>query len=666
MGDNKFERIIENFKDIFTDIPMESKERLFVANIKMLVEDPIDYNSLNNYFSVSSNIIQLIIREKLINPNVILSALIEYTSNYAGLFLIGMVIRKGANPNVYIIHPPYGNLHVLCALSLRNKGLTDPYFRYIVMLMRELNSNINYPALNFRKYDTSDLDINYVEKVAEEAEGGEELKMSVKQFIREQGKLPDEDYIEFLDSISDDELMQFTVALDSTELFNHVAEQEFFKEIFDTGERSTTAVLKLFIDISTASALTIANEITDKIIPKVDSETINTQRIPIYAAVSSGDVELFNLLAQKGSSIKYISITQLIAEYKKWKRMKLKIYKNNFWMLLDAVNVGADIDIYQFDLFTSAADYEEIEELKKAYDVPKWKKLCAIASEKPRVEIKQIAFELNIPYEDRSEKEICNKLKQISLMDKNQFLEAAVMRQEDRISADLSTITDFTPGGKKPQSRCSKKSTIIQNPYAYNDTRMAFYYDPKGAEDEQVWCFTADTFSNLIATRTNPYTGRELPDKFVETLKAQVNILKDMGLFNFNNSIKDTLKEYFTRGTINNKKTDYAYNTVVKCLSLYGLSEEKLNGLSEITLGETILNEICDVKLAFFDQLTPKHQVITTTRVIYSLSKGMKEPGEFFQTIVRSVIGNMDDLSFKEEDNKDEENAISNYMGMLE
>ena len=663
MGDNKFERIIENFKDIFTDIPLESKERILESNISLLVTDQISQNSLNNYFSLSSNILQLIIKEKLVGLNNILAMLVKHTTNYAGLFLIGMVIRKGANPNVYINTPPYGNLHILCALSLRKKGLTDFYFRYIVMLLRHLNSNINYPALNFRKYDTSDLDINYVEEVAREAEGGEEIDMSVKQFVREQGKLPDEEYLDFLDSINDDMLLQFTVAADDTHLFNLVAEQDFFKEIFDTRENSSQSVLKLFIDISTASAMTIANEITDKIIPKVDTETINTQRIPVYAAVSSSDVELFKLLATKGSAIKYVSITQLIADYKKFKRMKLKIYKNNFWMLLDAINIGADIDIYQFDLFTSAADYEEIEELKKAYDVPKWKKLCAIVSEKPRQEIKQIAFELNIPYEDRGEKEICNKLKQISLMDKNQFLEAAITRQEDRISTDLSSITDFTAGGKKPQSRCSKKSTVIKNPYAYNDTRMAFYYDPK---EEEVWCFTSDTFSNLIANKINPYTGRELPDKFVETLKAQVNILKDLGLFNFNNSMKDTLKEYFTRGNINNKKTDYAYNTVVKCLSLYGLSEEKLNGLSESTLGETILNEICDVKLKFFDQLTPKHQVITTTRVIYSLSKNMKEPGDFFQTIVRSVIGNMEDLSFNEEDNKDEENAINNYMGMLE
>lgn len=663
MSDDNYERIIDNFKEIFTDIPLDTRRSIMESNINKLVKDSIPETMLTNHYSLASNIIKLIIEEKLVDVNYILSMLIKHTKNEIGLFMIGMVFRLGANPNVYFPVSGYGNIHILCALSLRLGDLTDFYFRYIIQLLKVLGSNINYPAYNLKESDTSNLDVNYVEKVAEEVSDDQNLKMTVGEFVRSQGKLPDEDFTDFLDSIEDEKLLDFTIAYDNVELFQKVVELDYFKSIFNTDSQEAE-IVSFFLNISTANALNIANEITDKIIPTINTATINTQRIPIYTAVISSDLNLFKLLARKGSSIKYVSITQLIANYKKYKRKNLKIYNNNFWMLLEAVNIGADIDIYQFDLFTSTADYDEIEEIKKAYDVPKWKKLCAVTKEdETRQEIKQIAFELNLDY-NMKENEICNKIKQISLLDKNQFLESAIKRQEDRITVELSNINQFTGGGKPPVSRCSKKSTIIKNPYAYNDTRMAFYRDP---DDNEIWCFTSDTFSNLIASKINPYTGKELPDKFIETLKAQINILVGLGLFNFNNSIKDTLKEYFNRSIINNKKTDYSYNTVVKCLSLYGLSEEKLNSLGENSLNETILNDICNVNLTFFDSLTPKHQVIITTRIIYSLSKNMKEPANFYETISRAVIGNLDEITYDQDDQDDqEENTLNNYMSMLE
>lgn len=664
MADSDFERIIENFKDIYKDIPLSSKRDIITTTLRNLVNPQLPDFILTNQIPLAANILRLIIEEKIIGLNFILSILVTFTQNRIGLFLIGMAFRMGANPNVYYPYQGYGNLHLLCILSLRKGELTDYYFRYIVMLLRKFGSNINYPAINLKKFDTSDLDMQYVERVAKESPDAKDMNISVQDFIREQGKLPDEDYIDFLDTIDQQMLIDFTIAYGEVELFDRLAEQEFFKEIFGRGEESNNALLSLFYNLSTAHSTAIVNQITNKIIPNINEATINSQRIPIYTAVTSCDKDMFKLLAQKGSDIKYVSITQLIANYKRYKGLDLEIYKNNFHMLLDAINIGADIDIYQFDLFTSTADYQEIEALKKAYDTPKWKKLCAVVKDdEPRQDIKQIAFELNLDY-NQSETQICNKLKQISLLDKNQFLESAIKRQEDRISTELADIDNFIPGSKVPKSRCSKKSTIIKNPYAYNDSRMAFYRDP---EDGEIWCFTSDTFTNLIATKINPYTGKRLPDKFIETLKAQVNILKDLGVFNFNHSIKDTLKEFFERSTINNKKTDYAYNTVVKCLSLYGLSEERFNALDEVSLGETILNEICNVKLNFFDKLTPKHRVILTSRVIYSISKTLDNPAEFYQTITRAVVGNMDETIYEDEDQKEQENrALEDYLSLLE
>lgn len=657
-----FDRLMENFKEIFTDVPLATKREILETIIRTVVKYPIETTELTNKFSFISNIIKLTIEEKLVNPNEILTYLVKHTENYVGLYYIGMVFRSGCNPNIYINLPPYGNIHILCLLALRKTDLIDPYFRYICMLLRSFGSNINYPAFNLKNNDTSSLDINYVERIAGELGKDDSVNISVAEFIRIQGKLPDEKESEFLNSINFDSLLNYSIAKGEETLFETITALEEFKEIFDNEEESKLPLIRLFIDISTASSTSIANLINEKIIPTVDKFTVNAQKIPIYSAIISGDKDLFKLLISKGSMVKYVSMTSIIASYKKYKREELNIYKNYFSMILDSVNIGADIDIYQFDLLTSAAEFREIEAVRKAYDTPKWKKLCSVMEEKPNQEIKQIAFELNLDF-NRSRESICSKLKQISLLDKNQFLESAIRRQEDRISTELSTILDFPKDKLPPKARCSLKSTVIKNPYAYNDTRMAFFRDP---EEDEVWCFTSDTFSNLIQTKINPYTGRPLPDKFVETIKAQVNILKELGLFNFNNTIKDTLKEYFERSKINNKKTDYAYNTVIKCLSLYGLSEERFNTLSEITLGETILNEICDVKLKFLENLTPKHMVIITSRIIYSISKSLENPSEFYETIARSVLGNMEDLSYEEEGEDEDEDELNKYLSLLD
>ena len=660
--DETYQRVIENFKEIFTDIPLDTRRDILKANIDMLVTPYLGEETLTNHFSLASNIIRIIIEEKLVDLNYILSILIRYTKNYVGLFLIGLVFRMGANPNIYLRTKGYGNLHILCNLSLRSGDLTDYYFRYIISLLKHFGSNINYPALKNETSYEGHLDEAYVSQIAGARDEAQIMEMTVSDFIRNQGKLPDEDIADFLNSVSDDMLINFSVATDSVEIFSRVAEEDYFKEVFQI-EENTNSVLKLFLDISTAGAMNIANHITVKTIPNLNKNSVNTQRIPIYASIISSDTKMFKLMAMKGSAIKYVSVSHIIANYKRYKDKDLKIYKNNFDMLLIAVNIGADIDLYQFELFTSSANYPEIEEIKKAYDVPKWKKLCAVVQEEdePRQEIKQIAFELNQNY-NSSERQMCNKFRQIAMMDRSQFLEAATKRQEDRISTDLSSSIDFTYEGRAPENKCNKRSTVLNNPYAYNDSRMAFYKD----EEEEVWCFTSDTFLNLIATKINPYTGKDLPQKFIETVRGQVNLLKNLGLFNFNNPMKDTLKEYFSRSVVNNKKTDYAYNTVVKCLSLYGLSEERFNTLGELSLSETILNEICNVKLVFFDTLSPKFRVIITARIIYSISKNIEDPESFFDNIARATLGDSVVEDQTEDPYEKDEDELNSYLGLLD
>ena len=636
------EFIFRRLNTAFESVPLEVKKENVETIIKKLVSKHITGSEqITNIYAISANFLKMIMDEKQVNPNFILAALVKHTRNYIGLFLIGLAIRKGANPNVYFGQPGYGNIHVLCAASIRTTGgVNDPYFRYIINLLKLMGSNIDYPAYNVKDHDHEEIDVKYVEKIAK-AHGDKTLGgLTVKEFIQEQGKVPNEDKNEFLNTISDNYLVHFMLATDNATLFNMFGKSSFVVDIVTNPEHT----LVLMFNISVAGAMNVANEITKKTVP-ASAQLIDAQSVPIYAAALAFDKELFSLMVKKGSAVKYVSINQLIAGYKKYKDERFKFYKNAFYMLLDAVNVGVEIDLYQYDLLSSAADFDELEEIKKAYEQPRWKKLCSIVSPeetgKPRQELKQIAFELNLDY-NMSEEQICNKLKQISLINRDDYFSAVVERQEDRMAAELASSEDYLGAtsmpSKKQRPRCNPKSMVIRNPYAYGDGRMAFYRDPK---DGEVWCFTSDTFSNLIHSKINPYTGDRLPDKFIETMRSQVTILREMGLFDFSHSIKDTLKEYFDRGNRpDNKKTDYAFNTASKCLSLYGVSEERLSSLKTITLEDTILRDISGVKLNFFNMLTPKHQLVTVMRIIYSISKQKDfEATEFYATIARSING---------------------------
>lgn len=636
--------ILKRLNIAFENQPLEVKQENVETAIKIIVGQRILESTTTNFYGVVSNILKLMIEQKEINPNFLLAVLVKHTKNYIGLLLIGMVVRKGANPNIYFRQPGYGVLHILCLASVRSTGgIYDSYFRYIVNLLRFLGSNIDMPAYKVKEYDNEEIDVKYVEKIAMTTANKIGEHLSVTQFVKEQGKIPNEDLQEFYDTISDNYLVHFILATDSVETFNVVGKSPFMIDIVS----NVQSTQKFLFNLSTAGAINVANQITNKNVPS-STKLINAQTVPIYSAILCFDKELFKLMVAKNCHIKYTSINQIIAGYKKYKDDHLRIYINAYNMLLDAVKVGSEIDLYQYELFSSSADFDELEEIKKAYEQPRWKKLCSIISDKNsigglRQEIRELAFNLNLDM-NASEEQSCNKFKHISLINRNDYFQAAIQRQEDRVALELSTSEDYLgqtnlPNAEeKPKPRCNPKSMILQNPYAYCDSRMAFYKDPK---DGEVWCFTADTFNNLIQTKVNFYTGEALPDKFIETLRSQVNILRDMGLFDYNHTVEDTLKEYFDRGNRpNNRKTDYAVNTASRCLSLYGVSEQRLSSLKTITLEDTILKDICGVKLTFFDILTTKHQLITTLRIIYSISKEKDfDANQFYETIARSING---------------------------
>ena len=159
-------------------------------------------------------------------------------------------------------------------------------------------------------------------------------------------------------------------------------------------------------------------------------------------------------------------------------------------------------------------------------------------------------------------------------MDRVEFVKESIVKQEERLRRELIDKGELSGEEGITRTRCNAKSMLINNPYAYNDARMASYFDER---DRELYCFTSDLFEGLIKTRKNPYNNNPLPNVFIETIKAQLNILKYLKLNKprENKKVGDALKEIFDeRPSINNRIGEEIYYDGLVLYRLYtGMGE---------------------------------------------------------------------------------------------
>ena len=132
---------------------------------------------------------------------------------------------------------------------------------------------------------------------------------------------------------------------------------------------------------------------------------------------------------------------------------------------------------------------------------------------------------------------------------------------------------------------------IVNNPYAYNDSRMAFYKDDNG----ELWCFTSDFFESMIQSKKNPYTGKSLPQLFLETIKTQMNILKFLDLASPRDNINtgQAVGEIFDgQREISNAISEEFYVSAINIMMLLGVRAGSGGGGSGFRLSESDIRSI--------------------------------------------------------------------------
>ena len=464
------------------------------------------------------------------------------------MYLMGYLLRKDLDPNYYFEGPYKIRVHLAVFLNTVMGGGSDGYRKYLLDLLMEAGSNFQLPAYTGAREDKN---------------------QTVEQVIGIGTRIPDSEEIDTEKYNSIPYKMQWSG------LKNIILDRVMSEDPtgFVTGRKDSNLGLAIcFIAISSSSSLNILQNCRNRCLFLNEYGSL---RVGVYLAINSQNYEFFKTVIDKGCDCNYLEMCELIARHNE--AGEDKILKEEYSrMILYAIKTGSPIDKYQLGALSLNASAALIDDIRESYRIPEWKKLCRKGTVRDinpiNKRLRQIALELNIDF-SLPPGLICDKLEKISNMDRVEFMEQFIKRQEERITKTLADAGDLVNQEELERIRCDPKTLLVNNPYSYNDARMAFYKQEGG----ELWCFTSDMFESLITSKKNPYTKMDLPDMFVETLKTQLNLLEllDVKKERDNVSVKETLKRVFDdEPEISNSKSLDIYNRAVNQASVLAKKSE--------------------------------------------------------------------------------------------
>ena len=477
--------------------------------------------------------------------------------DYGFLLLLGFLIRNGLDVNYYFTGPYNVRIHI--AVYLNNLNPNARQRLYIFDILETAGSNFSLSGY------TGGLDNR-----------GKQVREITGYTINNMGG-----------SINLKTLFKAgnnNIIMDYKYLKNIVLDQKFsneekqdifgFLENLNDNEKFLMRSVIMYLSVTTG-AVNCLKEATDEplFLNKLGNMSQST-----YMAINSQNIDVFEVVLNKGAECNYLCITELIARHNEASANDDKILAKAYGDMIEyAVLTGSRIDNYQLQYLSLEASVELIEKVRSNHEEPEWKKACnrTVPGDKKQFPVKrlrQIAFDLNIDF-NLSPSTICDKLEKISNIDRMEFAKSSIERQEERVERALMEVGDIRDGEALERRKCNAKSTLINNPYAYNDARMAFYKDDEG----ELWCFTSDFFDSMIESKRNPYTNKPLPKIFLETIKTQKNILEFLDLAKTKDSrtIGQAVEEIFEkRMEINNKFSDEFYTEAVNMIRMIAVKTD--------------------------------------------------------------------------------------------
>jgi len=500
------------------------------------------------------------------------------------MILLGYLLRNGMDPNYYFEGPYQISLHIVVFINTLIGN--SPYRRYIFDLLQSSGSNFNLVAYRGSRMDSKTVDdvIKFID-----LSGAEEIDLEPYIFIT--GYTPVKIEWKNIKNILLDKQTDPRSTDNILEFIGNQEQKDMFRLI----------ILDMAISGDSRNCL---NNSTDACLFR---NKICGMEQSAYLSINNQNLDLFKIVLDKGTDVNYICMTELICRYNKSTKDGIlkKVYGE---MISYAVKTGSHIDNNLLQLLSLEADVELIEKLRDDYYNPEWQKLCrkdTIKDGFANKRLRQIAFDFDIDY-GLTTKEICGKLEQINEMDRMTYFKSKVARQEQRIMKGVEETGKVPQNADLDRLRCNPKTLLVNNPYAYNDGRVHFYVDNNG----EVWCFTSDLFDTLLETGKNPYTGFDLPDTFIETIRSQVRILEflDLKKPKDQKSIDDTMKEVFdTKNQINNLESERVYENLVNQFSIIlKISEPDIRNEIAPRKIKQFIENFLDLSLIYFSDCNNK------------------------------------------------------------
>ena len=513
------------------------------------------------------------------------------------LLLLGFLIKNGLDTNYYFEGPYQIKVHIAVFINTL-MGDGSIYRKYVMDLLQKSGSNFLSVAYTGGRTDAQT--VSNVIKV-EKINPGDNINVGSYVFTSSNKKL-DFTWIDICNIILDKNF-DYTSAL-STGMEMEGKEPDVLNFLNNVSDDKPLKSLVVFNMMVMSDSVKILESTSNKCL--IWNQYGGIQQ-SIYLSINGQNLTFFRTVIDKGGEMSYPAMTELICRHNLASKNKDNILKDTYSKMISyAIKTGSHMDTRQYQMLSLEASVQLIEEIREDYRAPEWKKLCRKSTLKDgftNKRLRQIAFDLNIDF-GLSSGEICGKLEKINEIDRVAYLNSAIERQKERIARSLLDAGEVTENTVE-RTRCNVKSTLIKNPYAYNDGKVAFV-----VEGGELYCFTSDLFESLLASKKNPYTGKTLSESFLETLKSQVRILEFLGLKKSRdqNSIDETLQQVFdTTNEINNQKSDFVYNQSISLLSIITkLDERDIREILKVGEADRIVKYFVNLSFDLFSDCANK------------------------------------------------------------
>jgi hypothetical protein len=506
----------------------------------------------------------------------------EDAEKFEFVLLMGYLLRNGLDPNYYFEGPYKVSIHIAVFINTVAGG--SEYKNCVYDVMQDSGSNFLSPAYTGGRVDSKTV-------------------MDIIKFNKPTGNINLDNYF-----YPKTKPVPGNFNMEWKEIKKIVLDKKF--DFPKTIGKDPLKSVTIFNMVVTTSAIRLIESSEDACF---FWNTYLGMQQSVYLSINGQNFEVFQNVIEKGGELDYLSMTELICRYNL--AAKDNILRDTYGKMISyAIKTGTHIDNRQLQMLALEGTVDLIEGIREDFRNPEWKKLCRktqVKSGLANKRLRQIAFDLNIDF-GLSSAEICSKLENISNVDRLTYFNTAIERQKERIARTLMEAGDVRESDSLERFRCNNRTTLINNPYAYNDGRVAFYTD-KG----ELWCFTSDLFDSLIATETNPYTKEKLPDSFLETIKSQVNILEFLSLKKSKDqrSIDESLKDVFdSKNEVSNRYSDDIYNSYINEMSIIArVRETDVRGILKPLDMESIMVAYLNLSFTYFSDCKDLISIIYTT-----------------------------------------------------